>query len=452
MGLSGEGLSNKVGNLFWSPGAVVAAALALRLVVMCFTYGIQLDPSQDHLAFGWETGRVARSIATGQGFSSPYSVPTGPTALIPPVYPYLVASVFKLFGIYTASSALVLLTLNNLFSSLTCLPVYRIARKVFGLQVAAWAGWAWAIFPYSIGLSNTVIWETSLTTLLFSVAILRTLRLEKSNRPVDWIAYGLLWGFTGLTSPATLSVLPFLGAWIWIRQRRRGTNITAVALAASVAFFAIITPWIWRCSQAYGRFVALRDNFGLEILVGNSEDDRTPANWSLLPATNLSELNRLRQVGEPAYMAEKQQQARELIERHPSRYALLTIRRILNTWTAAWGPIGWHMDESGLANVLMYSLISVLAFAGIGAALRDRRDGVLPLLIIVVVFPAIYYLTHSDLGFRHPIDPVIVIFLIYGVSPLFSKNTQYREADTLYDTLEESGQFWSWTEPGRRRA
>jgi 4-amino-4-deoxy-L-arabinose transferase-like glycosyltransferase len=416
---SDGGPRGKIGPLFWSPWSMVVTALALRLVVMCLTYKIQLDPSQDHLAFGWETGRVARSIVTGEGFSSPYSAPTGPTALIPPVYPYLVAGVFKLFGIYTASSALVLLTLNNLFSSLTCLPVYLIARRVFGLRVAAWAGWTWVIFPYSIGLSNTVIWETSLTTMLFSLAVLATLYLEKSSCPVDWVGYGLLWGFTGLTSPATLSVLPFLGGWIWIRHWWRGSNITGIVVAASLAFFAIITPWIWRCSQAYGRFVAFRDNFGLEVLVGNSDNTRRPANWSLLPATNLSELEKLRQVGEPAYMAEKQEQAKQLIERYPSRYALLTLRRILNTWTAAWGyPPGWNMDESGLANILLYSLISVLAFVGIGRAIHDRRDGVYPLSILVVVFPGIYYLTHSDLGFRHPIDPVITIFLIYGMSPL----------------------------------
>src|SRR5271169_169767 len=130
---SDGGLSGKIEPLFRSPWAMVSAALALRLVVMCVTYKIQLDPSLDHLAFGWETGRVARSIVTGNGFSSPYSEPTGPTALIPPVYPYLVAGVFKLFGIYSASAALVLLTLNNLFSSFTCLPVFLIARKVFGL-------------------------------------------------------------------------------------------------------------------------------------------------------------------------------------------------------------------------------------------------------------------------------------------------------------------------------
>src|SRR5579864_5623384 len=136
---------------FWSsPWAMVAVALVVRLVVMAFAYSVQLDPARDHWVFGWETGRVARSIATGHGFSSPYSEPTGPTALIPPVYTYLLAGVFKVFGIYTTASALVSLTLNNLFSSLTCLPVFFIARRVFGNRVAVWAGWFWAFFPYSI--------------------------------------------------------------------------------------------------------------------------------------------------------------------------------------------------------------------------------------------------------------------------------------------------------------
>src|ERR1700674_147526 len=130
------GLRAEVRPFFSSPWTMVIVALALRLVVMGFAFKIQLDPSQDHWVFGWETGRVARSIATGQGFNSPYSEPTGPTALIPPVYTYLVAGVFKLFGVYSTSSALVILSLNNLFSSLTCVPVYLIARRIFGIHLA----------------------------------------------------------------------------------------------------------------------------------------------------------------------------------------------------------------------------------------------------------------------------------------------------------------------------
>ncbi len=52
-------------------------------------------PIEDHFAFGWEMGRVARSIAMGQGFSNPYGGNTGPTAWEPPLYPYLMAGRFQ---------------------------------------------------------------------------------------------------------------------------------------------------------------------------------------------------------------------------------------------------------------------------------------------------------------------------------------------------------------------
>ena len=410
------GLRAKVRPFFSSPWAMLSVALVIRLVVMGFAYKIQLDPSRDHWVFGWETGRVARSIATGHGFSSPYPEPTGPTALIPPVYTYLVAGVFKLFGVYSVSSALAILTLNNLFSSLTCVPVFLIARRVFGVPAAVWAGWIWAFFPYSIALSNVVVWETSLTTLLLTLLVLLTLKLEHSKSLGAWVGYGLLWGASGLTSPAVLTTLPFLGAWIWFRQWRRGSNCTGLAIAASLAFLLVVTPWIWRCSRTYGRLVAFRGNFGLEVLVGNSSDTSRAANWNVLPGFNKSELEELQRDGEPAYMAEKQREANEFIAHHRLRYAGLTLRRVVNTWTGLWEfPPPWNMDESGVPNILMYSFISYLAFAGLVLAIRHGREEAIPLAFLPIFLPAIYYLTHSDMGFRHPIDPVLAIFMAYAI-------------------------------------
>ena len=54
-----------------------------------------LDPYRDHWHFGWEMGRIARSIVEGHGFSSPFFDPSGPTAMLPPAYPYLVAAVHE---------------------------------------------------------------------------------------------------------------------------------------------------------------------------------------------------------------------------------------------------------------------------------------------------------------------------------------------------------------------
>src|SRR6516164_4290751 len=91
---------------------IVMVALAMRLAVMGFLYPEQLDPARDHWKFGYETGRIARSIVEGKGFSSPLFADTGPTAWMTPVYPGIVAGVFWIFGVYTKASALVLLSFN----------------------------------------------------------------------------------------------------------------------------------------------------------------------------------------------------------------------------------------------------------------------------------------------------------------------------------------------------
>src|SRR5208283_4896298 len=74
-------------------------------IVMVFLLPEQLEPQRDHWHFGYEAGRIARSIVQGRGFGSPLFEDTGPTAWMTPVYPYLVAGVFKLFGTYTKLSA-----------------------------------------------------------------------------------------------------------------------------------------------------------------------------------------------------------------------------------------------------------------------------------------------------------------------------------------------------------
>ena len=160
---------------------MVLAALAIRLVVMVFLLPEQLDPSRDHWHFGYETGRIARSIVQGHGFSSPLFAETGPTAWMSPVYPYIVAGVFKVFGIYTKASAVVLLSLNALTSALTCIPIFLIARRTFGGRAAKWAGWGWVFFPYAVYFPVERIWETWLATLLMTLLFLFALHLESQS-------------------------------------------------------------------------------------------------------------------------------------------------------------------------------------------------------------------------------------------------------------------------------
>ena len=70
--------------------------------------------------------KIAYSIANGHGL---YWIETGPTAMITSVFPYLMSSVFSLFGSYTKAAALAMLTFNSLVSALTCTPIFSLARN-----------------------------------------------------------------------------------------------------------------------------------------------------------------------------------------------------------------------------------------------------------------------------------------------------------------------------------
>src|SRR5690242_18457469 len=103
---------------------IVVVALMALLVLMTFGHIYHFAPRNDPFGFGWETGRIARAIALGQGFSNPFRGVTGPTAWIAPLYPYFLAGVFKIFGVYSNASAWVALAVNSVFSALTCAIIY----------------------------------------------------------------------------------------------------------------------------------------------------------------------------------------------------------------------------------------------------------------------------------------------------------------------------------------
>src|SRR5260370_11867729 len=126
-----------------------------------------------------------------------------------PLYSYLLAGVFKLFGIYSKTSALVILGLNGLFSSLLCIPVFFIAQRSFGRSVAVVASWMWALLPYSIYISSSFVWETCLSALLLAVLFLWTLKLkEQSGDTWGWLGVARLVGFAALLDATFVALCP----------------------------------------------------------------------------------------------------------------------------------------------------------------------------------------------------------------------------------------------------
>jgi len=402
---------------------IVLVALVMRLIVVCFVYRDLPDADKFYEAFGWEMGWIARALATGHGFSSPYWPWSGPTAMQPPLYPFLVSLVFRVFGVYTLTSAFVVLSINSLLSSLTCIPVYFSANYSLGSRGARIAAWVWALYPFAIYFSAGRVWEYSLTGLLFTTSFCIAQRIHKTANPPAWIGWGALAGLTAMSNPSTLGTLPFLAlvaAWqLRKTTRSRASNRWALNFVLTgLAAVAVLTPWTVRNYRALGILCPVRDNFWLELYDDNGGDASLDPSFAH-PASNPVEMQKWLTMGETAFLKEKHQIAVDYIKAHPGFMIHKTIRRFFYYWTGIWNLSAEELREQPYepGNIFYVCSITFLMLRGIGRFWRMNRAALATYLVLICVFPLTYYITHPLMDYRQPIEPEIIVLAIAGVVP-----------------------------------
>ncbi len=393
---------------------MVLVALAVRLAVIPFTYHEWMDP---FVLNHWAFGLIARSIASGHGFGSPFAE-TGSSALLPPVYSYLLAGIFKVFGIETRTSVLAALSLNSLFSALTCIPVFLLARQAFGERVAKWAGWGWAFSPYGIYYGADWAWSTCLVTLELACLFLFAWRLENSSRIRDWLLFGALCGIAALTEPVVLAVLPLLGIYTLYRRLRLSRPWKAQTVAVALAGIAVLSPWLIRNYELFHRFIPVRSGFGLELYIGNNGYSQHWVNRTLHPNHSDAELSEYERDGEIAYMDHKLHQAKDYIRSHPAWFAWMTMRRIIYMWTGYWSFDSAYLKDEPLdpPNIFVNTTMTLLGLWGLSRVFqRDPALGV-RFAIVLLFFPLTYYISHPETYYFRPVDPLIVVLAAVAVA------------------------------------
>jgi 4-amino-4-deoxy-L-arabinose transferase-like glycosyltransferase len=391
---------------------IVAVAFVLRLAVIVIGHTYRINPLRDHFQFGWEMGRIARSILNGQGFSSPTDLDTGPTAWAAPVYPYVIAGAFKVFGLYTRAAAFAMLAFNSLFASLTCWTIYLIGTRVHNEQVGRASAWTWALFPYVIYWPVRIIWEVSFSTFLLSLALWLTIRMADSARRRDWIIYGLLWGLILLTNTTLVILLPFFLVWIIYHAPQLSRQYSGAALAVLVALLCI-TPWTIRNYQAFGRFVFIRDNLPLELHESNNSESFGLWTRNEHPGNDPNAMKRFQELGEIRYMDAEKAGFREFIGHNPGRFLRFTLKRIWYFWAAPPQTVIVAGYEMWVARHVEFLLEALFAFAGLILTLRRRNPYSWLLAPFLLVYPLPYYLVNPFQRYKHPIESVMLILIVY---------------------------------------
>src|ERR1700688_190430 len=380
---------------------------------------------EDHYGFGWEMGRVGRSIASGEGFSSPYGGHTGPSAWEPPLYPYLMGGVFKIFGIYTYASAWVLLSINSLLAALTRIPVFLLAYRCFGQSVAIWSARVWAFNPYVWYWSIHWLWDTTFTPLMLALIFLLSLEMEQWPGLRGWLLFGGFWGVGALANPAMLSFLPFSGLWIWWRRSRRGLPSLGGVVLSSFVFFLVLSPWLVRNYEVFGRFVFIRDDFGLQFRLGNNRLADGMLIATLQPNLNNLEFQKFQRMGELAYEADCRRLAFEWIREHPRKFAAISVKRFFYYWNSVPKPTDnltpWDFRGS------LFLASSVVGIWGLGRALRRKLPGAWLFAGLIATYPTVYYFVFPHARYRHPIEPELFMLAVFLLSEVGRRKTVAQE-------------------------
>ena len=347
-------------------------------------------------------------------------VDSAPSVILPPIYVLLVAGVYSLLGVETFWSTLTLHVINALATSMTAAVVFLVARGLGGARAGWVAGLVTTLNPTLIGYT-AFIWDTSLFACGVALSVWISFRL--TLRPSSWTAYlafGFWLGGLALLNPALTIAYPLLILWPLTAAKGWRFATLARGVAAAVCGWLIaLTPWTVRNYVHFGELLYVRGGFPVELWMGVSpEADTNPSAMfrANFPLQNAVAQRRVREIGEAAFLTECGRLARAAIAADPWRWARLIARRTVDYWsgtvrTHAEPGGGWWPRSRGRAAVMLF--LAAEFITGLLSGLVFRRWSRDPawLAAIVVSFSIVYCLTHIQIRYRAPSEPILAIVL-----------------------------------------
>ncbi len=138
------------------------------------------NPAGDHWVFGYEWGRIAKWLVEMKMFSLDGISPTSGTD---PLYVFIIAPFFYVFGTFTTSAAIALIVFPSLLCALSTWAIFVLAEKIYGSFEARLSALLFAFYPASVFFAVGRIAPSSLSILLLCLFFLVVLALPNIPRP-----------------------------------------------------------------------------------------------------------------------------------------------------------------------------------------------------------------------------------------------------------------------------
>jgi hypothetical protein len=365
--------------------------------------------------------KLAHNIAEHGVFSNPFfALDTGPTAVNPPLYPFLLAVFMKLLRSPTLvyQAAVVGCVLAN---AVTAALLPRISLAWFGDVVPG-------VFASLLWLSAMPIipsWDVSYTVVgILAFCLLTSAALQEGKATAKSALWGgTVAGLVFLLNPASLLVLlPWPAFLLWQAKTSFAGRVRYCCIVLGMLCI-FIAGWGGRNYYQLGGF-ALKTNLGMTLYSSNNDCAKSSMFRNYLsgcfqthhPNESVEEAQYLRRVGEIEYDRERTADTKTWIHRNPRRFALLTLKRIREFWFPAIKSIPPELNHgealpdwvrlwiAGQGHTA-YAVWIITALSVPGLFLMARRRELLTAFVLMVfaIYPLLYYVVVSDVRYRYPI-------------------------------------------------
>jgi 4-amino-4-deoxy-L-arabinose transferase-like glycosyltransferase len=375
---------------------------------------------------------IAQQLLEGHGFALPEH--GGATAARAPLYPFFLATVYRLFG----TQIPVVLALHALIGALTCVVVLLLGRELYGPVAGLIAGLVFCVMPLQLWWSQYVLSETMLTFLL-TAAVFALVRFGRRRDPASAVTAGLLIGIAALCNSV---ILPFplllLAATIVLGRRMRLPSWRG-ALLVAFASAAVVLPWTTRNALRFHALIPVSWGYGLQSFKSWAWADRLSAGgWDNLAGldddADMKVLSALEAHGLVRGAAtdkfaeyrhtmtlprdEDALLARLAVERARRDPAGAFRRMPMNLW------FFWTLSIRPMTPILVFDL-TLLALALVGIAATARGD---PVRWLPLAFAGYLYLAYASIiatsRFSLQVMPEVTVFASAGIVWLWTKWTR----------------------------
>lgn len=400
--------------------------ISIFILALCLRLGFiaTLNPNSYYFSDTRHYDGAAISLLKGEGLGADYNRE--------PLYPYVMAAIYAIFG----HSFTAMRIFQALLGVLLVFIIYDLAKFVFDRKVAILASILIAIYPYLIVFSGILYAEMVFTTLV-AISIWFLIRAGDKNFWLYAFFSGVFLGLAALCRPAIFFFLPFMFFWIlfWLKTSwLPRIGFCALILAAALA---VLTPTLLKNYQKYHRLVLVRaiPHTILPQFSGNSYQPRD------LDTIN-KETNQYR-------LQHPEGSVHDNLWHQLSNYLRNPVGAL--SFFAAelphfWAPFPDRLDSKAQSyrdkirardgrmaqnNPLISQRLQIAAFAfmlpiyllaiwGVFASIFRSRKALL-LFLPVLSFTLGYSFIYAEVRYRIPVDPYMLIFTASAIGMILTK-------------------------------